>query len=111
MDEGHNSAIRCLLRKLGRDPTNQQVECISQIHDTLRNCEMSFSEQVGLGLMVQAWKEVEPNDAEAREMALIQVALFVCDGDLEIADNTVVVSKNGRRWLDEQTKKGFGRHN
>jgi len=110
-DEEQAERIRNFMLRLGRNFTDHHVEEVAQVRIALRDVDFGISEEVGFALMVQAWKEANLNDAEAREMALIQIALLVCDGDLEIINNTVVISQTGKRWLDQLAKTGLGQNN
>ena len=47
----------------------------------------------------------------AQQRALTQLALMVVEGDLQIADNLLLVTEKGRRWLEREAAKGHGRAN
>jgi hypothetical protein len=36
---------------------------------------------------------------------------MIADGDLQIADDMVIVTQQGRRWLERQAGQGYGKSN
>src|ERR1041384_895154 len=104
--EENLQSVRDCLCALGRNPKEDDVEQVARSLTGLRSCEMDAATTMGFGLIVQTWRNTGLSDARAREMALTQLALMVIEGDLQIADNIVIVTEQGRRWQARQTTGG-----
>lgn len=103
--------IRDFMRRLGRNPDDQQVKRIIAIRTKLLTCELTNAQQMSFRLMVQGWKETDSSDSVARDEALTQLAILVDDGELEVAGNEIVLTTTGQQWLQQQQEKGVGQAN
>ena len=104
-------SVRDFLRSVGRSASDAHVEAAVRSLAGLQSCEMTAPVKMGLGLIVQTWRNTGLSDVHAREMALTQLALMVVEGDLQIADNLLLVTEQGRLWLERENAKGRGRVN
>jgi hypothetical protein len=88
--------------------TNEQL---AKIVAALHACKMSEPAKMGFGLMVQTLKSLGLPDAKARETAFEQLAKMVEAGELEIADNSLLVTEKGQQWLERERAAGHGSAN
>lgn len=88
-----------------------EIERRARILSALHTCKMSTPAKMGFGLMVQTLKSSGLPDTRARETAFEQLAKMVEDGELEIADNLILVTEKGQRWLKREMAAGRGKSN
>jgi hypothetical protein len=93
------------------DGNSNDAERRAKILSTLRVCEMSAPAKMGFGLMMQTLKSSGLADAKAREVAFEYLAKMVEAGELEIANNTLLVTEKGQQWLNREIAAGRGRSN
>ena len=110
-DETPERAVRQFLRAIGRRAIDDHVERVVQFLARLHSCGMTPETEMGFRLIVQAWRNSGQTDAQARETAQIQLAVMVADGDLQIGENLLLVTEQGRLWLEREAKAGRGNAN
>ena len=88
-----------------------EIERRARILSVLHVCKMSAPAKMGFGLMIQTLKSSGLAEAKAREVAFEYLAKMVEDGELEIADNSLLVTKKGQRWLKREMAAGCGKSN
>jgi hypothetical protein len=93
------------------DKKPDETERRAKILAALQACKMSEPAKMGFGLMVQTLKSSGLPDAKARETAFEQLAKMVEAGELEIADNSLLVTEKGQRWLKKEMAAGRGTAN
>jgi hypothetical protein len=107
----HENEIRQFLRAIGRSAGNAEITLIARSLTGLESCRLTPEVVLGFRLIVQADRAAGQSDAQARATARIQLAVMVADGDLQIADDMVIVTEQGRRWLERQAEDGHGKSN
>jgi hypothetical protein len=93
------------------DGNFNDAERRAKILSALRVCEMSAPAKMGFGLMIQALKGSGLPEAKAREVAFEDLAKMVEAGELEIVDNSLLVTEKGRLWLKQEIAAERGRAN
>ena len=88
-----------------------EIERRAKILAALHVCKMSAPAKMGFGLMVQTLKSSGLSDTRARETAFEQLAKMIEDGELEIADNSLLVTEKGQQWLKQEMAAGRGTTN
>jgi hypothetical protein len=82
-----------------------------KILSALRACEMSAPAKIGFGLMMQTLKSSGLAESKAQQLAFEYLAKMVENGELEIVDNSLLVTKKGQQWLKQEIAEGRGREN
>ena len=77
------------------DANSNDEERRGKILSALRVCEMSAPAKMGFGLMMRTLKSSGLAESKAREVAFEYLAKMVEDGELEIADNSLLVTEKG----------------
>jgi hypothetical protein len=93
------------------DEMPEKNEHLVKIVAALHACKMGEPAKMGFGLMVQTLKSSGLPDTKAREIAFEQLAKMVEAGELEIADNLLLVTEKGRLWFEREKAAGRGTTN
>ena len=104
-DRNENESVRECLRVLGRTANDADFERLTGILSKLRACQMTAPVEMGFKLIVQTWRNTGLTDDRAREVAWTQLAVMVAEGDLQTGDNLILVTEQGRRWLEREAGK------
>ena len=107
----NRETVRESLRRLGRTANDAELERLAGIFTKLLSCQMTATAEMGFKLTLQTWRNTGLTDERAREVALTQRAIMIAEGELQIADNLLVVTEKGRQWLERQSSEGHGRGN
>ena len=110
-DREQVEVVRDCLRIFGRTAKDDEVQRLAGILTTVRSCQMTAPAEMGFKLVLQTWRNTGLTDNVAREVALTQLAIMIAEGELQIADNLLVVTKTGRQWLERQSPERHGRGN
>ncbi len=100
--------VRDFLCGIGR---NADIAGVARSLPGLESCRLTPEAEIGFRLIVQAYRAAGQAEAQAQATARIQLAVMLADGDLQIADDMVLVTEKGRRWLERQTEQGPGKSN
>jgi hypothetical protein len=93
------------------DANSNDAERRGKIIPALRICKMSAPAKMGFSLMVQTLKSSGLAEAKAREVAFEYLAKMVEAGELEIVDNSLLITKKGQQWLKQEMAAGRGTAN